>query len=124
MKKFKKKELEKEIIELKEEISLYHKEHEKQEKFQNDIHKEKEKLKLEVEDLKSTLKESIKSNSDKLKEIEKLKREITRLKKEREILYNDASSRNFVDKILKDNKLYYIILSTLIIVNIFLIKVM
>lgn len=146
MKKFKKKELEKETIELKKEIAMYHKEHEKQEKFQSEIHKEKEDykeifeilsakyktLKLRNDDLKAELKSNIENSNKRIFEIEKLKREVNNLKCEREILHNNvnkilcdnANNESFVDKILKDNKLYYIILSTLVIVNIFLIKVM
>lgn len=152
MKKFKKRELEKEIIdltsksiELKKEIEMYQLEHEKQEMFQNSIYKEKQSYKelyeiltekykklnlaskgkdAEIEDLKDSLKQYARNTFSRIGEVEKLKRDIMRLKKEREILYENSNDDSFVDKILKDKKLYYAILSTLIVFNVFLIKIM
>ena len=138
MKKFMKRELEKEIVGLNKEIAMYHKEHEKQEKFQSEIHKEKEDykeifeilsakyktLKLRNDDLKFELKSNIENSNKRIFVIEKLKREINNLKCEREILYNNANNENFVDKILNDRKMHYAILLTLAIINMYLIKIM
>ena len=146
MKKFMKRELEKEIVELNKEIAMYHKEHEKQEKFQSEIHKEKEDykeifeilsakyktLKLRNDDLKFELKSNIENSNKRIFEIEKLKREVNILKHEREILHNNvnkilydnANNESFVDKILNDKKMYYAILLTLAIINMYLIKIM
>ena len=141
----KEKALNNEIEKLKKEIELYQSEHEKQEMFQNSVYKEKQNYKelyeiltekykklnlaskkkdTEIEDLKDSLKQYARNTFSRIGEVEKLKRDIIHLKKEREILYQNSSDENFVDKILKDKKMYYSILSVLVIINIFLFKIM
>ena len=130
---------------LRKEIEMYQLEHEKQEMFQNSIYKEKQSYKelyeiltekykklnlvskgkdAEIEDLKDSLKQYARNTFSRIGEVEKLKRDIIHLKKEREILYENSNDDSFVDKVLGDKKLYYAILSTLIVFNVFLFKIM
>jgi len=124
MKKFKKRELEKETIELKKEINLYHKEHEKQEKFQNDIHKDKEyykelyriltekykKLNLQNKELQESFKESCDMNVEKTLEVDRMKSNLALEKRENKFLFDrltDATKKATIDK--KESYLSYFI---------------